>query len=48
MAGLLDDDDGIYSTEESVMDLIYLAIVVIFFAATAALVYGFERLGRST
>ncbi len=29
------------------MDLIYLAIVVIFFAATAALVYGFERLGRS-
>ena len=29
------------------MDLIYLSIVVIFFAATAALVYGFERLGRS-
>jgi hypothetical protein len=29
------------------MDLIYLAIVVIFFAATAALVYGFERLRRS-
>jgi hypothetical protein len=29
------------------VDLIYLAIVVIFFAATAALVYGFERLGRS-
>ena len=29
------------------MDLIYLAIVVIFFAATAALAYGFERLRRS-
>jgi hypothetical protein len=29
------------------MDLIYLAIVVIFFAATAALVYGCERLRRS-
>jgi hypothetical protein len=29
------------------MDLIYLAIVMTFFAATAALVYGCERLGRS-
>lgn len=29
------------------MDLIYLGLVVIFFAATAALVYGCERLRRS-
>jgi hypothetical protein len=29
------------------MDLIYLAIVMTFFAATAALVYGCERLRRS-
>jgi hypothetical protein len=29
------------------MDLIYVSIVVIFFAATAALVYGCEHLRRS-
>ncbi|MGQ0592919.1 MAG: hypothetical protein ACT4QB_09780 [Gammaproteobacteria bacterium] len=46
VAGLLNDDD-IYPIEESAMDLIYLAIVVIVFAATAVLVYGCERLGRS-
>jgi hypothetical protein len=46
MRGLLNNDD-IFPNEESAMDLIYLAIVMIFFAATAALVYGFERLGRS-
>jgi hypothetical protein len=39
--------DDIFPKEESAMDLIYVSIVVIFFAATAALVYGFERLGRS-
>ena len=41
------NDDDLYPTEESAMDLIYISIVVIFFAATAALVYGFERLRRS-
>ena len=46
MAGLLTDND-IFPKEESAMDLIYVSIVVIFFVATAALVYGFERLGRS-
>jgi len=46
MGGLVKDND-IFPKEESAMDLIYLAIVVIFFAATAALVYGFERLRRS-
>ena len=46
VAGLLNDDD-LYPTEESAMDPIYLAIVVIFFVATAALVYGCERLRRS-
>lgn len=33
--------------KKSAMDLIYLSIVVIFFVATAALVYGCERLRRS-
>jgi len=29
------------------MDLLYVGLVVVFFAATAALVYGCERLRRS-
>jgi hypothetical protein len=46
MRGLLKDDD-IFPKEETAMDLIYVSIVVIFFAATAALLYGCERLRRS-
>jgi hypothetical protein len=37
----------VITARESAMDLLYVSIVVIFFAATAALVYGCERLGRS-
>jgi hypothetical protein len=33
--------------QEKFMDLVYIGLIVGFFAITAALVYGYDRIGRT-